>query len=237
MNAQPKVLLLIGSAKQQGRSTSESLGGYLCDRLDEYGWGTQTLYVHRALRSEARTRAMLDAVDAPDLVVLATPLYVDSLPYLTTVALERIAAHRVAEDASSSTRFVAIVNCGFSEAAHNDVALAICRQFAHAAKLEWAGGLSMGGGGVVHGVPLTEHGGRATGIRRALDLATEALVAGQSVPDEAAELLAKPVIPHRLYTTMGNLGWYRTAWKLGTYRHLRDRPFARQHTGGGLQTP
>lgn len=228
MTVQPNVLLLIGSAKPRGRSTSESLGRYLCDRLVDEGWSLGTVHVHSALRTEARTQAMLSAVDAASLVVLATPLYVDSLPYLVTAALERIAAHRSrgATHGRAAPRFAAIINCGFPEAAHNDVALAICEQFAVHAGLSWAGGLSMGGGGVVHGVPLNEHGPRADGIRRALDLAADALATGRPVPDQAADLLAKPVIPHRLYTLMGNTGWLLTAWKLGTLRRLHDQPFA-----------
>lgn len=237
MNVQQNVLLLVGSAKQPGHSTSESLGHYLCSRMATHGWGVQTLYVHQVLRTEERTRAMLQAVDTANLVVLATPLYVDSLPYLVTAMLECIAAHRAGATRQTEGRFVAIVNCGFPEAVHNDVALAICRQFARSSKLDWAGGLSMGGGGVVHGEPLDELGGRTSGIRHALDLAANALAAGLRVPEESAELLAKPVIPSWMYTTIGNLGWRRAAWKLGTFRRLGDRPYARPDNGGGLQAP
>jgi hypothetical protein len=49
-----KALLLVGSAKPEGSSTSESLGGYLLDRLAERGWQTETVLLHRALRTEAR---------------------------------------------------------------------------------------------------------------------------------------------------------------------------------------
>lgn len=230
MTAQPNALLLIGSAKPRGRSTSESLGRYLCSQVSNHGWGLQTLYVHMALRTESQRQAMLAAVDAADLVVLATPLYVDSLPYLVTDALERIAAHRT-ELASSTEaplrkpRFVPIVNCGFPEAEQNDVAIDICREFACIARLEWAGGLSMGGGGVVHGLPLDQHGPRAEGIRNALAMTADVLATGLPVPDEAAELLARPAIPPRLYTVLGNIGWHATSWRAGTHRYLHDRPF------------
>ena len=228
MTSQPSVLLLIGSAKPQGRSTSESLGRYLCDRLAQQGGGLHTLYVHNTLRTEARTQAMLAAVDAADILILAAPLYVDSLPYLVTDALERIAAHRAVMPSGSTQtpRFAAILNCGFPEAQHNDVALAICEQFAEAAGLQWAGGMSMGGGGVVHGVPLAEHGPRAAGVRRALNIAADALAEGHRVPDAAISMLAQPVIPARMYTTIGNLGWHRTARRHGTRRRLYDRPLA-----------
>ena len=166
MTGHRNVLLLIGSAKQPGCSTSESLALYLSDRLVENGWASQTLYVHSVLRTEARSLEMCSAVDRADLVVLAAPLYVDSLPYLVTSAMERIAEHRTSASACiDAPSFVAVINCGFPEAQHNDVALAICRQFSYAAGLRWAGGLSLGGGGFVHGAPLEECGSRAEGIR------------------------------------------------------------------------
>ena len=231
MNTQRNVLLLVGSAKQPGRSTSESLGGYLGRRIATHGWGMQTLYVHQALRTAARTRVLLKAADTADLIVLASPLYVDSLPYLVTAALERIAAHRTGATSQPAGRFMALINCGFPEAAHNDVALAICRQFARSAMLEWAGGLSMGEGGVIHGLSLDERGGIAASVRHALDLTADALAVGLPIPQEAVEILAKPLIPTRLYTTIGNLGWRQTGWKQGTYRHL-PRPALRMTASG-----
>ena len=227
MSDQDSVLLLVGSAKQQGSSTSESLGNYLCERLADHGYTAKTMHVHSALRTEQRVQRLLEAVDDAELIVLAVPLYVDSLPYLVTQALERIAAHRneTAVHSVRAPRFVAVINCGFPEAHHNDVALAICRQFAANAGLVWAGGLSLGGGGFVGGVPLEQRGRSAQGIRRALELSATSLAAGSAVPQEAAELIAKPVIPARLYATVGDIGWHVTAWRQGIHRHLYDRPF------------
>ena len=154
-------LLLIGSAKPAGESSSEALGAYLLGRLAERGISTETSHVAHALRTEARTSELLLAVDRTDLLILAFPLYVDSLPYLATEALERIAAHRLAQPAPAPASFLAIANCGFPEAQHNATALAICRQFADAAGFTWAGGLALGEGGAISGRPLAAAGGMA----------------------------------------------------------------------------
>lgn len=84
MNTPQTATLLIGSAKPIGDSTSEALGGYLMQRLADYGLTGETHHVARAMRSEARTAGLLAAVDRSDLFVLAFPLYVDSLPYLNS---------------------------------------------------------------------------------------------------------------------------------------------------------
>lgn len=228
MNTPQTATLLIGSAKPIGDSTSEALGGYLMQRLADYGLTGETHHVARAVRSEARTAGLLAAVDRSDLFVLAFPLYVDSLPYLTVQALERIAAHRQAQENARPVRFVAIANCGFPEAHHNDTALAICRQFAAAAGLEWTGGLSMGAGTPFGGKPLEEAGGMARGVIAALDLTATALAKGDTVPDEAVAIMAKPFMPIRGYTLMGGMGWRMEGWRNGVYRQLRARPFANQ---------
>jgi hypothetical protein len=61
-------------------------------------------------------------------------------------------------------------------------------------------------------------------VRSGLDLAAEALLADRVIPEEAQRLLARPMIPSRMYTTLGDIGWLRTARKKGTLRRLWDRP-------------
>lgn len=226
MTTVQKALLLVGSAKADGASTSGALGSHLFARLAEHGMQTETLLLYRSLRTPERTEALIAAVDAAHLVILAFPLYVDTLPYLVTVALERIAEQRGGQATPPPTRFAAIVNCGFPEAHHNDVALAVCRQFARQSGMEWMGGLALGGGGVVHSQPLAEGGGKVRNLVTSLDLAADALSAGQAIPQQAVELMAKPIIPHAVYVTMGNMGWHITAWQNGVHGKLGARPFA-----------
>ena len=120
----------------------------------------------------------------------------DGLPYLVTQALERIAAHRPGEtDYAGVPLFLAIANCGFPEAQHNETALAICEQFAAAAGFRWAGGLALGEGGAINGQPLAKAGGMVHNVVAALDLAAAALAEGEPVPAEAIALMARPFIP------------------------------------------
>ena len=88
-----RALLLVGSPKTR-KSTSNSLGGYLFEQLSAQSIQTETIYLHTVLRSPQKMQALLEAVDAADLVTLAFPLYVDALPAPVIEALERIAAHR-----------------------------------------------------------------------------------------------------------------------------------------------
>jgi hypothetical protein len=221
-DARRAVLLL--ASPHAARGNSASLGHYLLSQLAAHGLETEPIAVYPALKSEASRAALLAAVDAAEIVVLTAPLYVDSLPAPVIRVLELIADHRRAAVPAGHPLFVAIVNCGFPEAYHNDIALEIYHRFADEARLRWAGGLSLGMGGPLQGKPLEQLGGMVRHVRRGLDLAAVALAAGGPVPAEAVALLARPLMPRWVYLFMGNRGWKSAARHHGTVDRLRDRP-------------
>ena len=221
-----RVVLLVGSPRTR-KSTSQSLGGYLTGRLAARGVATETFFLHTSLRSPERMRSLLASCDAADLVVLASPLYVDALPAPAVQALERIAVHRAGSARAGAQSFAAIINCGFPEAEQNSTAVAICATFARQAGFTWAGALSLGAGeGMVHGVPLNEMDGRGAPLKRALDLAAEALAQGKPVPQSAQDLWARPFIPPWLYRAAGVFGWRQQAKRWGAEKALKRQPYA-----------
>jgi multimeric flavodoxin WrbA len=220
-----RALLLVGSPRTR-KSTSNSLGSYLFDGLKARGVQTETTYIHTTIRSKDRMQSMLDAIEVADLVVLAYPLYVDSLPAPVMEALERIAVQRANTHRPHRQLFAAISNCGFPEPDHNATALAICANFSRQTGFEWAGSLALGAGeGMVHGTPLNELDGRAIPLKKALDLAAEALAQGMDIPAEAQALLAKSFIPGWLYRWLGAYGWRQQAKKYDADKNLKRQPY------------
>ena len=224
MGGPKKVLLLVGSPKGSG-STSEALGSYLLERMGERGMGTEVARVPSSLRTEEERKGLLHAVGSADLLILATPLYADSLPSGVTRLLEIVAAEGDRRPGHGGKSFAALINCGFPEARQCDTAIAICRCFAREAGMEWAGGLALGGGESIGGRPLKETGGVARNARKALDLAAEALSEGRQVPGEAVSLMARPTVPAWMYTVIGDIGWRLKARRRGTGTRMRDRPY------------
>jgi len=218
-----RAVLLVGSPRTK-KSTSASLGGYLMEQLAARGIETETIQIYTTFNSAERTALAFEKLDQADLVVLAFPLYVDSLPAPVIAALEKIAAHR--SSVKTSQRFVAIANCGFPEAHHNDTALAICEEFSAQSGMTWLGSLSLGAGeGMVHGKPLNELGGQGASFRKSLDLAAAALVKGKSIPQQARDLLAKPLIPIWTYKFFGGIGWKQQAKKYGAQTIIKAQPY------------
>jgi len=218
-----RVLLLVGSPKAPGKSVSEALGSYVIEKMEARGWSSESIFIRASLQSDEGRAALLEGVKASDLIILSFPLYVDSLPAPVIRAMELISALCCKKNA----RLAVIANSGFPEAQHNKVAISICQRFAHASGLEWVGGLALGMGGALSAKRLEEQGGMVGKIIKALDLTIEALVNGESVPDEAIRLMAKPLIPGWMYTTIGNFGWRREAKRHGVRKKLGDRPYQR----------
>jgi len=222
-----RALLLVGSPRTR-KSSSNSLGAYLFEQLAAGSIQIETIYLHTVLRSPEKLQALFIAVDAADLVLLAFPLYVDTLPGAVIESLEQIANHRQGMGEHKPALFAAIANCGFPEAAHNATALENCRLFARQAGFIWAGSLALGAGeGLVHGVSLNGAGGQAIPIKKALEMAAEALAQGESIPQAAAVMLAKPIIPGWLYRVLGGYGWVQQAKKFGVEKLLRRKTYNR----------
>ena len=231
-----QALLLVGSPKTNEPSASSVLGGFLADRLEKRGWATETLTLRASLNRPEGERELLAAVDCASLTLLVFPLYVDALPHLATKALTVIAAHRRAAPDPSPRRFAAVVNSGFPETRQNAMALAICREFAAQSGFTWAGGLALGGGGMVGGKPLTEANPSARPLKHiiaALEMTAAALAEGLPVPAEAVKTIAKSPVPiplpiwNRLYVWIGARGFEKVAAKNGvTKDQLLAKPYA-----------
>jgi len=220
--------LLVGSAKPKGASASECAARAFEQRLEALGVACRlhhaTEFVHEGVPALAAARSIAEA----DLFLLATPLYVDSLPSLATHALELVARARGSN--GNLAAFVPFINCGFPEAEQTRTAVRIARQFAALANYDFAGALPLGGGGVLtpdrslepgEGRPPVGH------VVRALDLTAPALALGGPVPDAALQAIIEPPLPDVLYRLIADLGFRWEARRQGTaQRELRATPFA-----------
>ncbi|MHB0934939.1 MAG: NAD(P)H-dependent oxidoreductase [Armatimonadota bacterium] len=216
-----RFLALIGSPRVP--SVSETLAEYVIDGLAKCGWETKIVRLGPALKQEGKWSELAEEYRQADVIALLTPLYVDALPGHTTQALEWLAAEARTE---RERRFFALVNCGFLEAEQNDTALAICRLFARDAGLAWLGGLALGAGGAMSGQKLEKLGGMFAHVIRSLDLAIEAIDAGQPLPDEALQLMRRRFCPTWLYVLLANFGMLKGAMDHHVLTKIHARPYA-----------
>jgi hypothetical protein len=221
MNA--KTALLMVASPRGFKSTSHSLGTYLLDKLQAGGFETQEIHVQASMSTPEAQAKLLMQVAQSNLLVVAFPLYVDSLPAQLIAAFEKIAQQHKTSGNQKIQRFAAIVNNGFPEASQNATAIAICKQFASEAGFEWTGSLSLGGGGAIDGAPLAQAGVVAKNARAALDIAANDLLEGKPISAQASDLMAKASIPRWLFLLVGNHRWNKQAKLCGVKDRLYDK--------------
>ena len=219
-----KLLLIIGSPNVSN-STSEVLGDYILEQLQQKSVVTYKIKVNKIFKEEGGMEKLITAVNNADVIIFSSPLYVDSLPANVIRTMEIISENRKMIEVVNKQTMYAICNCGFVEAKQNHTALAIYRCFAIEAGFAWGGGLALGGGGAIAGRPLDKLGGMVRNLIKALNLVSEAIFEGKSVPEEAVELIEKPMSPTWLYLLFGNLGWIRQARKNGVHSKINDSPY------------
>lgn len=212
-----QAVLLVGSTKPRGTSSSEALGGVLLDCLARHGVPGIVAHVHTTV---ADPRRGLDVLEGCDLLVLATPLYFDALPGSVVAVLERIVAHRATRAAPMA--LAALVNCGTPDAHQADAALAMCGIAACEARLAWRGGLAFGQGEAIRGAHPLRLGTEPHLLP--LELAAAALARGAPIPDAARALAAEPAMPEQRYAMVGNAGWLVRARRNGALLRIAARP-------------
>lgn len=219
-----QAILLMGSPKGS-RSNSDALGSYLLERLEERGVTTDKIFIQQLLISEQGINTLFQRIDEADIMILAAPVYADSHHSGVVRMMELVHAHIISISSRRKTMMVAISNCGFPEVRHNELSLAISRRFAHECEFEWAGGLALGSGESIGGRRLEKAGGLVRNVRKSLDLAAEALAKGNRIPEEAIQLMARPLMPRWIYLLFGNMGWHRSAKKQGCKEPLDSKPY------------
>ncbi len=198
-----RALLIVGSPKSKRPSTSAILGGYLLDKLKRYGWETELLLLQENLLSKEGQHVLLQSFDKADTVLVAFPLYLDTLPAGMTKALEIIYSHRESTGDKKTKNFLAVVNNGLPESYQNTVALTICRHFSMKCDMTWAGGLAMAAGEqLISGQPIKGcRGFRGVKrpplyyVARALDITASSLTNARPIPEKAVQIIAQKPVP------------------------------------------
>ncbi|WMM24794.1 NAD(P)H-dependent oxidoreductase [Tissierella sp. MB52-C2] len=219
-----KALLLIGSPKKKN-STSESLGNYVLEGLHKKGYTSEKLHIISILKDDVEV--LFSKVNDADIVIVSAPLYVDSLPSPLIKAFELIGQNRKGMLSFKKQRFISIVNNGFPESFHSNTALKICKIFADNAGFQWLGGLAIGCGPAINGMPIKNSGGMTRNIAKSLDITIDTIAKNESIPLEAINLVSKEIIPSWLYTLIANRGWKTQARKFNAHKILYTKPYTK----------
>ena len=221
MMTNPKTVLLLNGSPKCELSNSRVIGKFLADKLVEKGLQSAEEFVVRAINSPEGTERLQELIQQADIVILTTPLYIDSLPSFTIKAMETICEQRKRNPQARTQLLVPVMNSGFPEKEHMNVALQIIQNFAKEANFQWGGKVRVGMGGALNGEPLREGKGMTGRLTRGLTLAAAALAEGNPIPSEIEVMIAKPFLP--IFLVKIGMGFFgKQMWNSQAKNNLVD---------------
>lgn len=164
------ILMVTGSPKKQGSASLAILQG-LEQYLKESAGSSVIAHWH------SLDPVIADIARVCDVLVLAFPLYVDSIPSNMLTVMERLERENAV---SKDTRIFAIVNCGFYEGEQADLALEMTKHWCERCGAVWGGGLGFGGGGGLGMMDMVHMGyGPKKNLGAELKVIAESIIAGK----------------------------------------------------------
>jgi hypothetical protein len=218
------LVLLNGSPKGKG-GTSGSIGDFILSKISDENVKKEIHHVGKSLRNEEKWNNMVESLKNANSIILTFPLYWDSLPSHLIKAFENL--YSIKEDLDRSPNFYVIVNNGFPEPWHNEVAIEICKNFSKKMNFKWQGALNIGGGAAIAGRALEETGGMTYKLRETLEMASKAIENRESIPPKIKDRLSKPLYPPFFSLVFGCMGWRKQAKQKGAKTSLKAKPYKR----------
>lgn len=207
-----KIVMMCGSPRGRA-STSRYLLDVLAGRLQS----EHEIYRCQAVGEHADAKqVVLENIGDAGALVIAFPLYVDSIPgsFLQVLReLEEPIRERVSE-----CRLYVLVNNGFYDARQNEIAVDMAWRWCECCGLKRGRAIGLGGGEMAQAAPP------GVGPSRNLGKALEQMLADIREGNSGETILTEPNFPRFLYIAAGNMGWAMQAKKNGLKRsELRKR--------------
>lgn len=202
-----KIGMVIGSPKAKG-SASEALlkllGGQLAGQeLLWFRWNSGTVQ-----------REELERAAECDVLVFAFPLYVDSVPSHMLRCLMQLQEYLAQRD-GALPRICALVNNGFFDARQNIPAVEVIKNWCVRAHAVFAGGLAVGGGGMVSQVYVSYGAnGPLIPVAKASERLAERILAQDGQEAGSVDTVV-PAFPAFLYKLAAEKGWRMSAKQNG----------------------
>jgi hypothetical protein len=224
-------------------SASQSLASYLAKLFPEDNFVINQFQIYKTMKDENLVTEMINQIDKSDILILSSPLYIDSPPHMTIRLMNLISKATEESRISEKKRILLAISCaGYLEFYHNNIALRIYEQFAKKNGFTWAGGFPIGAAGTYVAYPIPKllemietlpkddwiieyYGKPAVVLDEVMKSSVEYLSKGEVVPEEELKKLHHVAMPLETYAEGGNKNWIGWAEQLGTVDKLRDKPY------------
>lgn len=196
-----KLLMICGSPRLKG-STSM----YLLRALEEKLKRHEIFVCHASGRNSDEAETIIRNLPSSDAIIIAFPLYVDSIPSNMLGIFKKIEQANVCQ---KNTRVYAIINSGFYDARQNSIAIDMVWQWCGRCGLKPGYAIGLGAGEMAQEVPLGK--GPSQNLGNAMNQ-----LAKDIEEDASGEtVFVEPNFPRFLYKAAAHSRWRREAKKNG----------------------
>ena len=165
---------------------------------------------------------------ACDIIVVVTPLYVDSLPSTLLQFLYGLEEYQATISPIQSPVLYSFVNCGFIDGFQNCIALNILEHYAERMNWSYGGGVGLGSGEMFKGMKNTipKEANMLKPLYDAIDTFITCIVTKASIPTSNKQILVNQDFSQSLFLLAGSFGWFPQAFanKVGPIR-LFSKPY------------
>lgn len=168
------------------------------------------------IKKPGLSKEVIQSVSSWDTLIIAFPLYVDSLPsHLTNVLTELNSAlsnMELQQVNHKPIKVFGVVNCGFYEGKQTHIALQILENWCKKTGFEWCQGIGIGAGemfGQLNKIPLGH------GPKKSLGRALKTLVKNITEGKKDDNIYVSPNFPRGLFKLMADIHWNGIAKSLG----------------------
>jgi len=184
------VLLIQGSPRGR-RANTASILAFLAAELAAGGARSETYAVSARGPGPEDLDRLPAQLAAADAVVLAAPVYLDTVPAATQRLFESLSAH----GPGPALPLYGIAHSGYFEPVHKLCELRTMRLFCEAVSWSWRGGVGFGGTSPIEGRPLAELGSLTRRLRAGLHAVAADIAAGRPLSEKTVALCSRPPLP------------------------------------------
>jgi len=213
-----KTYIINGSPKRS-KSTTEAIGQYIRKKLEEENESVTSYTTSDCLKNTADFENLYDAHK----IIFICPLYIDSIPFEMVELMETM--YKLKDKFNEETEFMFIVNSGFPEKEHSELALRMARNFSKKMKFKLLGALSLGGGGAIAGKELETIKKASKNVMKTIDIIAKEISKDALISQKAIELFDKKTTANRSLVSKIEKLWKIVAKKNGILKNLDDKPY------------
>ena len=230
-----KKIIILNTSPKGTKASSQKLLNELEAKIEEIQieYKLESFSYASIFKNEKKSNQLFTAILESDVLILAFPLYVDSLSAVTQDFVERYNQFTIERKRENPQELYTIINCGFPEPEHNTIAFEIIQNFAAETGFNCQYNLSIGMGSMAGQVPIKSR--PMKNIERHFDAIIEHLRKPVVSTDFNRKIeYSSPTFgflnffSKSLYTMFGFHGWKQQAKKNKVKHLLYAKPYQKE---------